>query len=258
MTYTVITGASSGIGYATALKFAKRGSNLVITARRENELNELKKAILTINDKLDVRVVVTDLSIASNVYAFYESLHDIQISTFINNAGFGNFQAIGEQTLSKIQPMLHLNIEALTILTTLFVRDYENVEGAVLINVASTGGYGIVNEAVTYCATKFYVSSFTEGLAQELQLRGAKLQAKVLAPSATETEFAVRSRKGLESFDYNTLQKFHTSEEMAMFLLQLHDSEKIVGLVDPTTYQFNLIQPLYPFVASSTFPKETK
>lgn len=258
MTYTVITGASSGIGYATALEFAKRGSNLVITARRENELNELKKAILAINNKLDVRIVVTDLSISDNVYAFYESLHDIQISTFINNAGFGNFQAIGEQTLPKIQTMLHLNVEALTILSTLFVRDYENIEGTVLINIASAGGYGIVNEAVTYCATKFYVSSFTEGLAQELQLRGAKLQAKVLAPAATETEFAVRSRKELETFDYNTLQKFHTSEEMAIFLVQLHDSEKIVGLVDPTTYQFNLIQPLYPFVASSTFPKETK
>lgn len=256
MNYTVITGASSGIGYATALAFAKRGSHLVITARREKELNELKEAILAIDATLDVRIVVSDLSIAENAYTFYESLHDIHISTFINNAGFGNFQAFGEQSLSKIQTMLHLNIETLTILSTLFVRDYEHVENAVLINVASAGGYGIVNEAVTYCATKFYVSAFTEGLAQELQLRGAKLQAKVLAPAATETEFAVRSRKDLEHFDYHTLQKFHTSAEMATFLLQLRDSDKIVGLVDPATYQFNIIDPLYPFVASSTFPKE--
>lgn len=255
MKYTVITGASSGIGYATALEFAKRGSNLVITARRENELNELKKEILKINSELDVRVVLLDLSIADNAYTFYESLKDIEISTFINNAGFGNFQAIGEQTLSKIQAMLHLNIEALTILSTLFVRDYENVEGSVLINIASMGGYGIVNEAVTYCATKFYVSAFTEGLAQELQLRDAKLQAKVLAPAATETEFAVRSRKDLEDFDYNVLAKFHTAAEMGAFLMQLHDSEKIVGMVDPVTYEFSLADPLHRFVGASTIRK---
>ncbi|MGL4662204.1 MAG: SDR family NAD(P)-dependent oxidoreductase [Culicoidibacterales bacterium] len=256
MKYTVITGASSGIGYATALEFAKRGSNLVITARRENELNELKKTILQINNELDVRIVTTDLSIPENVYAFYESLKDIEIATFINNAGFGNFQAISEQTLSKIQTMLHLNIEALTILSTLFVRDYEQVEGSVLINISSVGGYGIANGAITYCATKFYVAAFTEGLAQELQLRGAKLQAKVLAPAATETEFALRSRKGLESFDYNMLPKFNTAEEMATFLIKLHDSEKIVGLVDPQTYQFNIVDPMYPFVGSATFVED--
>lgn len=255
MKYTVITGASSGIGYATALEYAKRGSNLVITARRENELIALKAALLELDSTLDVRIITTDLSIPENVYAFYESLKDIEIATFINNAGFGNFQAIGEQTLSKIQTMLHLNIEALTILSTLFVRDYENVEGTTLINIASVGGYGIVNEAVTYCATKFYVAAFTEGLAQELQLRGGKLQAKVLAPAATETEFAVRSRKDLENFDYNALPQFHTAEEMAVFLIQLHESDKVVGLVDPRTYQFSLADPMYPFVASSTFPK---
>ncbi len=142
--------------------------------------------------------------------------------------------------------MLHVNIEALTILSTLFVRDYENVEGTTLINVASSLGYGILNESVTYSASKFYVTSFTEGLAQELALRGAKLKAKVLAPSVTETEFLVRSRNDLETFDYKILPKYHTSEEMATFLIQLHDSEKVVGLVDEE-YNFNLIDPLYPF-----------
>lgn len=251
MKYTVITGASSGIGYDTALEFAKRGSNLVLVARRSTELNELKERITAMNAELDVRVIATDLSIAKNVYDVYNQLQDIEISTWINNAGFGNFQAVGEQDLPKIETMIHLNIEALTILSTLFVRDYENVEGAKLINVSSVGGYGIVQDAVTYCATKFYVSAFTEGLAQELQGRGAKLQAKVLAPAATETEFAARARKDLDTFDYNVLPKFHTSNEMSHFLMQLHDSEKVVGLVDPETYQFNLINPVFRYVAST-------
>lgn len=247
MKYTVITGASSGIGYASALAFAKRGSNLVISARREKELNELKKQIIEINPNLDVKIIVADLSNKDEVYALYKKLSSIEIATFINNAGFGNFEAVGEQTLPKIETMLDLNIKALTILSTLFVRDYENVEGTKLINISSVGGYGLLYEAITYCATKFYVSAFTEGLAQEIKDRGGKLQAKVLAPAATETEFAMNARHNLESFDYNVLPKFHTSKEMAVFLTQLHDSDKIVGLVDPRSYEFTLVDPIHPY-----------
>lgn len=251
MKYTVITGASSGIGYDAAIEFAKKGANLVICARRESELEKLKTEIEAVNAKLDVKIFATDLSIRANVYEFYENLKDIEIETFINNAGFGNFQAVGEQDLAKIEMMLHLNIETLTILSTLFVRDYEQKEGATLINVASVGGYGIVYEAVTYCASKFFVAAFTEGLAQELQDRGAKMRAKVLAPAATETEFSIRARKDIETFDYNTLPKFHTSKEMAQFMIELLESDKIVGLVDPRTYAFNLVDPRFPYVKSS-------
>lgn len=97
---------------------------------------------------------------------------------------------MAKQDLDKISAMLHLNIESLTILSSLFVRDYSNVEGTQLINVSSGGGYTIVGNAITYCATKFYVSAFTEGLSHELKSQGALMQAKVLAPAATETEFA--------------------------------------------------------------------
>ncbi len=81
----------------------------------------------------------------------------------MNNAGFGNYDSVAELDLGKIGAMLHLNIEALTILSALFVRDYKDAEGTQLINVSSCGGYTIVPTAVTYCAAKFYVSTFTEG-----------------------------------------------------------------------------------------------
>lgn len=143
--------------------------------------------------------------------------------------------------------MLNLNINTLTILSTLFARDYADTEGAQLINVSSRGGYTIVEEAVTYCATKFYVSAFTEGLSRELKLNGSHMQAKVLAPAATETEFAKRA-KDLDRFDYSeSVAKFHTAKEMAGFLLDLYDSEKAVGIVNSETYEFELSDPLYPF-----------
>ncbi|EOQ18065.1 oxidoreductase [Bacillus cereus VD184] len=119
MKYTVITGASSGIGYEAALAFASRGKNLVLVARRQEELNELKLKINEMHPELDVVIRRTDLSVTEDVYKLYESLQSFQIETWINNAGFGNFASIAEQNLNKIETMLHVNIEALTILSSL-------------------------------------------------------------------------------------------------------------------------------------------
>lgn len=249
MKYTVITGASSGIGYETALAFAARGKNVIIAARRTEELEKLKSKVTAINPNLDVVIRTVDLSVTANVYAFYDSLQDYRIETWINNAGIGNFASVGEQNLDRIMTMLHLNIEALTVLSSLYARDYANVEGTQIINVSSGGGYQIVGQSVTYCATKFYVSAFTEGLAQELKEKGAAMQVKVLAPASTETEF-IKSAFGLDEFIYKgRVPTFHTAKEMAGFMLDLYDSEKVVGIVNEKTYDFELSDPIYPYVA---------
>ncbi|MDU4980468.1 MAG: SDR family NAD(P)-dependent oxidoreductase, partial [Clostridium celatum] len=135
--YTVITGASSGIGDETAKAFAARGRNLVVAARRQDNLEALKKDILSNNPALDVVVRATDLSVMENVYQFYESLKEYPLDTWINNAGFGNYDSVAHQDLRKIESMLHLNVEALTILSSLFVRDYKDTEGTQLINISS-------------------------------------------------------------------------------------------------------------------------
>ncbi|WML51676.1 SDR family NAD(P)-dependent oxidoreductase [Neobacillus sp. PS3-12] len=249
MKYTVITGASSGIGYETALAFATRGKNLVLVARRKEELERLKSEIAKINSNLDVVITNTDLSVTKNVYDLYKGLRDYKIETWINNAGFGNFAAVGDQNLNKIETMLHLNIEALTILSSLYVRDYLNIEGAQLINVSSAGGYRIIEDSVTYCATKFYVSAFTEGLAQELKGLGSKMKVKVLAPASTETEFA-KHALGLDEFSLEgVVPKYHTAKEMAGFMLELYDSEKVLGYVSGITYEFELKDPIFPYAA---------
>ncbi|QHE61542.1 SDR family NAD(P)-dependent oxidoreductase [Rossellomorea vietnamensis] len=247
MNYTVITGASSGIGYEASLAFAARGKNIIAVARREEKLSELKNEITAAYPEVDVIIMPVDLSISENVYQLYENLKQYQIQTLINNAGFGNFDSVSEQNLTKIQNMLNLNIEALTLLSSLFVRDYEHVAGTQLINVSSGGGYTIVADAVTYCATKFYVSAFTEGLAQELASKDSQMKAKVLAPAATETEFAQRSFD-VPDFKYDgTVPQYHTAKEMAQFMLDLYDSDKVVGIVNGETYEFNLMDPIYPY-----------
>ena len=147
---------------------------------------------------------------------------------------------IKEQSLNKISDMLHLNVEALTLLSSLYVQDYHNEKDFQLINISSTGGYTIVPNVIIYCATKFYVNAFTEGLALELKQNNAQLKAKVLAPAATKTDFGnVATDK--TDFDYDkSYSNYHTSEEMADFLIQLYESDKTVGYINRETFEFDL------------------
>ncbi len=249
--YTVITGASSGIGRETAKAFAKRGKNIVAIARREDRLLELQKEIRTVFPAVDVVVKIADLSDIAQVHQVYDELRKYPTETWINNAGFGNYDGVAKQDISKIENMLCLNIVALTVFSTLFVRDYENVEGTQLINISSAGGYTLVPNAVTYCATKFYVSAFTEGLARELKMSGAKMQAKVLAPAATKTEFGMVANDVAE-YDYDKqFGTYHTSEQMADFLMCLYDSKKTIGAVNRETFEFELSEPIFPYAGNS-------
>lgn len=249
--YTVITGASSGIGYATAKAFAKRDKNLILIARRKDNSEQLKKELIKNNPTLDIIIKKHDLSVISNLYELYDGLNAYQIETWINNAGFGDYGSVGGQDLNKIETMMRLNVEALTILSSLFVRDYKNIDDTQLINVSSRGGYVIVPNAVTYCATKFYVGAFTEGLAHELAAEGAKLQVKLLAPAATKTEFGMVANN-VSDYNYDkSFRKYHTSEQMAEFLLNLYDSNQTVGLVDWKSFEFTLQSPIFNYAGSS-------
>lgn len=249
--YTVITGASSGIGYQTAKAFAERGSNLILVARRKDRLEALRQEILSLYPTLDVMLKVTDLSVPRNVFGLYEDVKSYPLQTWINNAGFGNYDSVGHQNLGKISQMLHLNVEALTILSSLFVRDFKDAENAQLINVSSCGGYTVVPNAVTYCAAKFYVSAFTEGLSWELKTAHAKMQAKVLAPAATKTEFG-KVANDVAEYGYDKLfGTYHTSAQIAAFLLELYDSDKVVGLVDRENFSFHLCEPQFQYAGNS-------
>lgn len=147
--------------------------------------------------------------------------------------------------------MLHVNIEALTLLSSLFVQNYKDIEQTQLINISSCGGYIIVPNAITYCAVKFFVSAFTEGLARELQSSNAKMQAKVLAPAATKTEFG-KIANNVSEYNYdNAFAAYHTSQKMAEFLLQLYDSHKVVGIVNRETFEFTLCDPLFDYAGNS-------
>lgn len=246
--YTLITGASSGIGHTAAKSFAKRGKNLIIIARREEKLAKLKEEILHENSDLEVIIKVVDLEVSENAYKLYEDLKPYTIETWINNAGFGYFGLVENQDVHRIESMIALNITSLTILSYLYVKDYRDVENTQIINLSSAGGYSTVPTGIAYCATKFFVGAFTEALSAELQDTNAKMQAKVLAPAATKTEFAPKAND-MPDFDYDTaFANYHTSEEMAEFLMELYDSNDTVGLVDRKDFKFHLSGPIFEHV----------
>ena len=250
--YTVITGASSGIGYETAKAFAGRGSNLILIARRKDRLEALRQEILSCYPALDIIIKDIDLSVTDNAFRLYEEVKEYPLQTWINNAGFGNYDTVSHQDLNKIMQMLHLNVETLTVFSSLFVRDFKDVEGTQLINISSAGGYTIVPTAITYCATKFYVSTFTEGLARELKENGCKMQAKVIAPAATKTEFG-KIANNVTEYDYDkTFGTYQTSAQVAGFLLELFDSDKVVGIVDRESFSFKLSEPQFNYAGNST------
>jgi hypothetical protein len=249
--YTVITGASSGIGYETAKAFAGRGSNLILIARRKDRLEALRQEILSCYPALDIIIKDIDLSVTDNAFRLYEEVKEYPLQTWINNAGFGNYDTVSHQDLNKIMQMLHLNVETLTVFSSLFVRDFKDVEGTQLINISSAGGYTIVPTAITYCATKFYVSTFTEGLARELKENGCKMQAKVIAPAATKTEFG-KIANNVTEYDYDkTFGTYQTSAQVAGFLLELFDSDKVVGIVDRESFSFKLSEPQFNYAGNS-------
>ncbi len=177
MKTVLITGASSGIGKALSYKFAAEGFNLIIVARRIEALEQIKQDIESKYPAIKVHIETADLSKDGSAKQLYEKLNSFQIDVLINNAGFGDYGFPWDVNLEKANDMINLNIKALTDLSLLYVKDYADKDST-LINTASIGGYAQFDIAVTYCATKFYVASFTEGLALAMQSQGKKCELK--------------------------------------------------------------------------------
>ncbi len=189
MKTVLITGASSGIGEATAYVFARNGYNLVLTARRSNKLQDIKIDILT-KYKVDIRVFTVDLALPDGADKLYNNVveNNLKIDVLINNAGFGTFKAFKETDITREEQMLNLNILSLTKLTKLFVDQMLLSGGGNIINIASTAAFQAVPYMATYSATKAYVLNFSEAIANELKKDNVFVT--VVCPGATKSEFA--------------------------------------------------------------------
>lgn len=182
----LITGASAGIGREFARYHAAKGGDLIITARRGDALNALK-AELEAAHGISVTTIAQDLSSADHAKTLYTALNGARIDVLINNAGFGGHGKFVERDLSADLDMIDLNINALVTLCHLIGNDMVKHGSGKILNVSSTASYMPGPLQATYFATKAFVSSFSQAIAEELKGTGVTVTA--LEPGAVDTEF---------------------------------------------------------------------
>ncbi|WFN93035.1 SDR family NAD(P)-dependent oxidoreductase [Gordonia sihwensis] len=187
-TTTLITGASSGLGAEFAAQLARRGSNVVLVARREERLRELA-ARLERTHRITATVIAMDLLRSDAAPALSAALTErgITIDSLINNAGFGIKGAFAENDPTALADMVTLNVSTLTALTREFLPHLRSSGRGVLINIASTAAHQPTPGMAAYGASKAYVLSLTEALAYES--RDSGLRVLCLSPGPTRTEF---------------------------------------------------------------------
>jgi hypothetical protein len=184
----LITGASSGIGLELAKCFAADGCRLILIARNASALEKLAEELRDKN-KIEAVVLTADLSQPETPERIFQELaaQKIFVDVLVNNAGFGAHGAFVELSLPRQLEMLQVNITTLTELTGLFLPGMIQRERGGILNVSSVAGFQPGPGMTVYYATKAYVLSFTEALAEELL--GTGLTASVLCPGPTESNF---------------------------------------------------------------------
>ncbi|HEY5117936.1 MAG TPA: SDR family oxidoreductase [Anaerolineales bacterium] len=193
----LITGASSGIGRASALALAQEGANLVLTARRQKRLDELEAAMQKMDGKA-VSVVgdaVQEETATACVAAAIKTFGTLDI--LINNVGVGNYKNLVDTSAAEYDEMMDANVRT----TFLFTRHAVPVmirqgSGTILMISSMAGIYGFPGEAV-YCATKFAQVGFAQALDKELRPHGIKVG--VICPGGVKTEFALGKGRTAQS-----------------------------------------------------------
>jgi hypothetical protein len=188
----LITGASSGIGLELSKLFAADGYNLILVARNAAKLEQLA-AELRQKHGSTVIVLPKDLSdprAAEEVFAAVQA-YGLQVDALVNNAGFGVLGPFAQSSHNEAMQMIQLNITALTALTHSFLPGMITRKQGRILNVGSTGSFAPAPLMAVYGATKAYVLSFSEALAEEL--RGTDVTVTAYCPGVTFTGFQDRS-----------------------------------------------------------------
>lgn len=186
----LITGASSGIGRDMARYLNELGYELIITARDENKLRELKEELENKN-KGKVHIILADLSSTDECKKLYREVKENydKIDILINNAGFGLFGEFVNTDLSKELSMIDTNVKAVHILMKLFLKDMIEQNRGNILNVASIAGFMPGPLMSTYYATKNYIVRLSQAVREELKKDKSKVTISVLCPGPVNTNF---------------------------------------------------------------------
>ncbi len=191
MKAVLVTGASGGIGKEFARQFAFRGYNLVLVARREEELKQIKKEF---EEEYGISAEYFACDLAEDPKAVYDFCKEngIEVSVLINNAGFGDYKAFIDADLDKMMNMIDLNDKALVALSHYFINDMKELGYGHIINVGSVASFMPGPYMAVYYASKAFVMSFSLALREEL--KNDNIKVSVLCPGPVASDFWNRAQ----------------------------------------------------------------
>jgi len=225
----LITGASSGIGLELARCFAADGCRLILTARNKEALEKLAEELRGKN-KIEAIVFPADLSLPETPKRIFQELsaQKITVDVLVNNAGFGLHDAFVKLSLQRQLEIIQVNVTALTELTGLFLPGMIERKCGGILNVASVAGFLPGPNMAVYYASKAFVLSFTEALAEEVGGTGVTVSA--FCPGATESNFSqiARGQKSRKSKTSKMLKM--PAEQAARFGHKTFQKNQIVAI----------------------------
>lgn len=180
----LVTGASSGIGYSMARYLSRIGYDLIVVARREECLLNLKNEC-----KTDVEIITLDLSIIANMYKLHDMTLKYDIDIVINNAGVGLYGEFYDIDTTKEISMLNLNVIATNVLTKLYLKDMMSRNKGKILNVSSILGFVPGPLMSSYYASKAYINSMSRAINIELKMKKSNITVSTLCAGAVDTNF---------------------------------------------------------------------
>ena len=186
-TYTLITGATSGIGYELAKLFGSMGHNLILVARTESDLTAKKDELMALG--IEVVTISKDLFDPRSAAELYQEVKNrrLEVDILVNDAGQGQYGLFVENDISRYQQLIQLNIVSLTTLTHLFLKEMVAKNKGKILQLASIASETPGPYQAVYHATKAYVLSLTEALINEVKDTDVTITA--LQPGVTDTDF---------------------------------------------------------------------
>jgi len=204
MSYTLITGASKGIGQALAVELAQKKKNLILVARSETELEQLATRL---QETYSIKAIPLAVDLSSpegsqTIYNYIER-HGLAVDTLINNAGYavwGNFES---NDLSEQNKMLQLNMQTVVNLTHLLLPVLKREQQAYILNIGSTSAYQALPTLALYAASKSFIVAFSRAL--NFEFRHSNVSVTCVSPGPVNTNFV--NRAGMQAIA-ETAEKF--------------------------------------------------
>jgi short-subunit dehydrogenase len=211
----LVTGASAGIGREFAHQLAARARLLMLVARREERLQQLRAELSARHPHLTVVVRAADLSQPEEVHRLCDELEKegTQLDLLVNNAGLGDYGAFARSDPVRDEKIMAVNVVALTLLTRRLLPQMIARRRGAIINVSSSASFLPIAGMALYAATKAFVTSFSEGL--RMELRGTGVRVTALCPGPVHTEFNNVARRG-EKTDVSAPEFTHVAPEVVV------------------------------------------